>query len=346
MNTKEILEKILEKIDLDEGISEEVADSIINGEQSEIVTSAILVALRAKGESEQEILGFAKSMRKHMIKVDFPQGIDTAGTGGDFMHTINVSTASAILLSLRVPVLKHGNRSVSSKTGSADFLERLGYNIYLSPEQVKSAVIKSNFAFLFAQLYHPAMKNVANVRKTLGVRTIFNLLGPLTNPASVERQVIGVFSINYARKMAEALHKLRTTKSAVVFGEPGIDEVSLSGLTHVILVEKDIDEIRLSPEDFGVRNRVSIEKLQASSTEESVEKVIRAFLGLDRDVLDFIAVNSSVAYYVAGVVKDFKDGYELAINDTSEVITKVNEVIKASGGDVSPFLKVLEKVKK
>ncbi|WP_256201738.1 anthranilate phosphoribosyltransferase [Sulfuracidifex metallicus] len=198
------LRKLVEKRDLTSDEAFYIASSIMKGELPDALVAGILIALRMKGETPDEIASFVRSMRSFMIKAEgSPNSIDTAGTGGDGMNTVNVSTASAIAVSSVVPVFKHGNRAVSSSSGSADVLEAFGYDINVKPEEVSPLVRKTNFVFLFAQLYHPAMRNVAPIRKTLGVRTLFNVLGPFTNPASVKRQVIGVFSKDYMNVLIE-----------------------------------------------------------------------------------------------------------------------------------------------
>ncbi|MFP3223281.1 MAG: anthranilate phosphoribosyltransferase, partial [Nitrososphaeria archaeon] len=239
MNLSEMLEMLLKGKDLSITESSEIASAIIKGELTEAQTSAILVALRAKGESPDEIAGYAISMRNSSIRVGpWYDAVDTAGTGGDGIGTFNASTASAIIISRVIRVAKHGNRGVSSRSGSADFLEALGYNIIVRPEEAENLLRNSGFVFLFAQLYHPSMKNVAPVRKALGIRTIFNMLGPLTNPAGVKRQVVGVFSTKFMVPIAEAFVKLGAENIYLVHGHPGIDEVSVSGQTSVIKVKR------------------------------------------------------------------------------------------------------------
>lgn len=343
MNINEILKKIVDKKSLTVEEAEGLAKQIINGQIPEILTSAILVALRMKGESSDEIVGFAKAMREMAIKINVPNAVDTAGTGGDGFGTVNVSTAVAILLSLINPVAKHGNKAISSKSGSADFLEALGYNITIGPERAKELISKYNFVFLFAPLYHPAMKNVANVRRTLGIRTIFNILGPLTNPAGAKYQLMGVFSKDYADLLAESISVMDFDKVILVHGEPGIDEVTLQGKTYLYIVKKSsIEKLTLNVSDFGI-DKVPIDKLIANSAEDSAIRVLRASIGKDEYVEKFIRVNASVGLFLLGKVSDFKEGYNYAGELLKEnFVEKIKELISANG-DVNKLNNLLVK---
>ncbi|ARM76529.1 anthranilate phosphoribosyltransferase [Acidianus manzaensis] len=342
MNFRDILNKIVERKDLTEEEAEEVSNNIMKGSLNEILTTAILVSLRTKGESSEEIAGFAKSMRNNAIRISLGSALDTAGTGGDGLGTINVSTISAILVSQKYPVAKHGNRAASSKSGSADFLETLGYNISVPPEKAVELFSKTNFVFLFAQLYHPAMKNVANVRKTLGIRTIFNLLGPLTNPALVKRQVMGIFSEDYMLKVAEAAVKLDYEKLVMVNGYPGIDEVSPLGKTTIYEISHD--KVEKYTEDFTeiIKNEVKIDDLLVKNSEESAIKILRGIKGKDKAISEFIKVNSAVALYAAGLVKDYKDGYEYSSQLISSSLDKLREII-SNNGDLNKFNQLMAK---
>ncbi|WP_338601533.1 anthranilate phosphoribosyltransferase [Sulfolobus tengchongensis] len=331
MNINEILKKLINKSNLEIEEAEELAKAIIRGDVPEILTSAILVALRMKGESISEIVGFARAMRELAIKIDVHNAIDTAGTGGDGLSTVNVSTASAILLSLVNPVAKHGNRAVSGKSGSADVLEALGYNIVVPPEKAKELIHKTNFVFLFAQYYHPAMKNVANVRRTLGIRTIFNILGPLTNPANAKYQLMGVFSKDYLNLLSKSALELDFKKIVLVHGEPGIDEVSPIGKTFLSIVTNgNIEEITINVTDFGI-SPIPIDRLIVNSSEDSAIKIIRAFLGKDEDVARFLRINTAVGLFVLDKVSDFREGYEYAGYLIDKSIDKLNEIISLNG---------------
>jgi len=279
-------------------------------QESEVRIAAYLTALQSKGYTGEEIAGLAKAMRDMARRVSLGTVADTAGTGGDGTATINVSTASALILSSFTKVAKHGNVSVTSKSGSADVLEALGFNIRITPERAQEMIERTNFTFLFAPLYHKALKPVMPVRKALRVKTVFNVLGPLANPAEPAYQVVGVNSPQLVDKMARALSLLRVKRALVLHGS-GMDEVSPSGATIVAEVrEKRIQSYTLTPEDFGVqRTRV----LPCASPEESAVR-IRAVLagnGKEED-RNFILINASAALYSAGVARDFRDGVELA----------------------------------
>ncbi len=334
MSSKELLNKVTEKIDLEESEAEEVANSIMSGSMPEILSAAFLSALKTKGESVNEISGFAKSMRSHALKVSLGDAIDTAGTGGDGYGTVNVSTISAILVSQIYPVIKHGNRAASSKSGSADLLETLGYNINVTPESAKSLFNRYKFVFLFAQLYHPAMKNVANVRKTLGIRTIFNILGPLTNPAGIKKQIIGVFSKTYLEKIITAGLSLGYERLLLVHGEPGIDEVSPCGNTYVYeLKGNKIDSYTVNYSEF-LKERIPIDKITVKDSKDSAIRILRAINNKDEYIKNFIKINSAFSLYVTGITKDLYDSYELSSQLFETIYSKIYEIIEGNG-DIS-----------
>jgi anthranilate phosphoribosyltransferase len=334
MSSKDLLNKVTERLDLEESEAEEIASGIMSASIPEIVSAAFLSALKTKGESVSEISGFAKSMRSHALKVYLGDAIDTAGTGGDGYGTVNVSTISAILISQVYPVAKHGNRAASSKSGSADLLETLGYNINVTPERAKTLFDKHKFVFLFAQVYHPAMKNVANVRKTLGIRTIFNILGPLTNPAGVKKQMTGVFSKSYLEKIANAGLNLGYERLLLVHGEPGIDEVSPCGNTYVYeLKGNKIDSYTVNYLEF-IKEKISIDKLTVKDSKDSAIRILRAINNKDENIKNFVKMNSAFAIYTAGLTKDLYDGYELASQLFDTVYDKIYEIIE-DNGDIS-----------
>ncbi|NON61481.1 anthranilate phosphoribosyltransferase [Acidianus sp. RZ1] len=340
MSFRQYLEKLTQKQDLSKQEALEVANLIMEGKLNDIIISALLTSLKTKGESAEEIAGFVSSMRDHAVKIYLGDALDTAGTGGDGMHTINVSTISAILVSQVYPVIKHGNRAASSSSGSADFLETLGYNITMSPEKSAEVFRKTKFTFLFAQLYHPAMRNVANVRKTLGIRTIFNLLGPLTNPAMTRRQVMGIFSMNFMDKIAEASVMLGYEKLLLVYGHPGIDEVSPVGPTTIYEISEN--KIEKYSVDFSelINGKVKMENLIVKNSEESVIKSLRALLGKDNEVLEFIKINTAVAIYAAGKAKSYDDAYEISTQLAMTGLGKIQEIIQ-EGGNIDRFKSLL-----
>jgi anthranilate phosphoribosyltransferase len=308
-----------------------LADLIMQGNLPEAVVGGLLVALRMKGETPEEIAGFAASMRQHSLKVRLGDALDTAGTGGDGLGTLNVSTAVAILVSQVYPVAKHGNRAASSKSGSADFLEALGYNIEVPPQRAEVLFKNHGFVFLFAQQYHPSMRNVASTRKALGIRTIFNILGPLTNPAGVKRQLLGVFSRDFMLRIAMASTLLGYEKLVLVHGEPGLDEISPSGRTFVVEVRGSrLEEYVIDSQDL-LRRPIDIVRLQVNSAEESAIRVLRASVGKDKEAEEFIKLNSSMVLYTAGKVKDLKDGYELSAQLLEGVPKKIQEIVADNG---------------
>ncbi|MFP3166425.1 MAG: anthranilate phosphoribosyltransferase [Nitrososphaeria archaeon] len=333
MNLSEMLEMLLKGKDLSITESSEIASAIIKGELTEAQTSAILVALRAKGESPDEIAGFAISMRNSSVRVGpWYDAVDTAGTGGDGIGTFNASTASAIIISRVIRVAKHGNRGVSSRSGSADFLEALGYNIIVRPEEAENLLRNSGFVFLFAQLYHPSMKNVAPVRKALGIRTIFNMLGPLTNPAGVKRQVVGVFSTKFMVPIAEAFVKLGAENIYLVHGHPGIDEVSVSGQTSVIKVKrKGYESFNITIEDLRLREPVRPDILKVNSPEESALRFVKALKGKDNAIRKFVSVNAAIALLASESVKSISDGLDLADQLIGDGLETLKDVISSHG---------------
>jgi len=270
----------------------------------------LLTSLRAKGETFAEVAGAAEALRRRMVRVRTRREglIDTCGTGGDGSRTFNISTAAAIVTAAAgVPVAKHGNRSITSRTGSADVLAALGINVEASTERVEACLDELGIGFCFAPLMHPSMKAVAAVRKQLGVPTIFNLLGPLCNPAGAPYQVIGVSRPDVHRLMANALALLGTRRAIFVRGDDGLDEVSLSGVTHVIEVRDGaLREFQWTPEEFGLRP-ADRSRMLVDSPEESAA-VIRAVLsGEHGPPRDIVLLNAAAALWTAGKVSDLRE---------------------------------------
>lgn len=343
MSYNTALRRVVEGYSLSEEEARELATGIINGAIPDVIVSAILVALRMKGESPEEIVGFAKAMREKALRIEASHAIDVVGTGGDGIGTLNVSTATAILTSIVHPVAKHGNRAVSGRSGAADVLEALGYRIDVEPQQAAELLRKTGFVFLFAPRYHPAMKNVAPIRKALGIRTIFNVLGPLTNPGGTKRQVIGVFSNSFAKTVAEAVRRLGYEHVVVVHGEPGMDEVSPAGKTHVYEVRGDkVEYYTVEPEDFGV-SRISVERLIVSDSTESAVRILRASKGLDKYAEIFIKLNTAFALYIAHVVRDPRDGFEYADQLLPMLVNRIESLVKYNG-DVRKFEELMRMI--
>jgi anthranilate phosphoribosyltransferase len=293
---------------------------VMSGELTHAQMAAILVALRIKGESVDEIAAAASVMRELSTKVATlasPHLIDTCGTGGDGIQTFNVSTVSALVAAAAgAKVAKHGGRSVSSSCGSADVLEALGVNVNLTPAQVASAVEEIGIGFMFAPNHHSAMKHAAPVRRELGVRTLFNLLGPLTNPANAKRQIMGVFSPALTVKLAQVLQQLGSEHVLVVCGADGMDEISFTGDSHVAeLKNGQVSEYTINPAQFGlpVHSLASIQIDNAEQSKAMILAVLNGELGAARDI---VLLNAGAAIYVAGLA----DSLAAGINKAAEVI--------------------------
>ncbi len=290
-------------------------EEILSGRAAEAQIVEFLSALREKGETEEEIVGFATVMRRHARPI-FPNGVpdgwrlvDTCGTGGDATGTFNVSTCAAFVVAgAGVRVAKHGNRSISSRCGSADVLEALGVNLLTPPERVAECIEKVGIGFLFAPALHTAMKHAMPARRRLGGRTVFNLLGPLTNPAGARAQVMGVFAADKVGLVAGALAKLGVEHAFVVHGADGLDEVSLSGETHVAEVNYGtVRNYTVTPEDFGLP-RANLHELTGGEAAENAA-IIRRILGGERGPRrDIVLANASAALVAAGAAADFRAG--------------------------------------
>ena len=304
----------------------ELLDAVMLGAVSPVQAASAFTAMRVRGETVEEITGFARTMRRHALRVDIAPGgpvIDTCGTGGDGAGTFNVSTTAAFVAAgAGARIAKHGNRSMSSRCGSADLLEGLGARITLSPQQVAACVEASGFGFMFAQAYHPAMRHVAPVRRELGFRTVFNLLGPLTNPAGATRQVIGVGDRAVARKMVEVLANLDCERVWVVTSSDGMDELTLAGPNSVQGYDRrtgDITEWMLDPADLGLSGSTAAD-LAGGDIGDNVA-ITRAILAGERGPRrDTVVLNAAAALVVAGLVNELGEGVaraQWAIDDGS-----------------------------
>ncbi|MBM3761902.1 MAG: anthranilate phosphoribosyltransferase [Acidobacteria bacterium] len=294
----------------------EAMDAILEGEVSTPLIAAFLAATKVLGDGVDEVTGFAEAMRAKVSPVVPPAGavvLDTCGTGGDGLSTFNISTAVAIVVAAcGVHVAKHGNRAFSSHTGSADVLEILGVNVDLTPEQMSKCLAEAGIAFLYAPNVHPAMKHASAARRELKMRTVFNLLGPLSNPAGAQHQLIGAPNFEAARIMAQALSQLGTTKSIIAHGEDGLDEVTTTGRSMVYDVEgNSITRRAIKPEDFGVP-KASIDELYAANGEQSAQDILGILDTQPSAKMDIVLVNASTALFAAGVVADFKSGVSKA----------------------------------
>ncbi|WP_078596914.1 anthranilate phosphoribosyltransferase [Evansella clarkii] len=310
-----VMENFLNTKSLSEEAAKELLLSMLNGELNDEQISAVLAVLRHRGETADEIAGFAKGMKESALEVTPPFPVlDTCGTGGDGSGTYNISTGAAILLSsLGVPVAKHGNRSVSSKTGSADVLDYLGISIQAKEEEAIEKLKTDNLCFLYAPIYHSAMKEVAKARKQLGVKTIFNLLGPLTNPAGASRRLIGVYSRHAAVKMARAAIKLGVERAMFVTGDDGLDEITITGKTYVYEIQRGrLTEYLFSPEDAGL-NRGDIKPALVETAEESGKMIESVLKGEGpEEAENILLLNAGAALYVYGAVSSIAEGVHAA----------------------------------
>ena len=291
---------------------------IMRGEVSPSMTAAILTGLRVKKETVGEIAAAAQVMREFALKVPTPRYahfVDIVGTGGDGAHTFNISTAAMFVAAAAgAKVAKHGNRSVSSSSGSADVLEALGVNLQLGPEQIAECIAETGIGFMFAPNHHPAMKNVAAVRKEMGVRTIFNILGPLTNPAGAPNILMGVFHPDLVGIQVRVLQRLGIERALVVWGRDGMDELSLGAATLVgELRDGAVREYDVHPEDFGFAMSAS-RNLRVGNAEESKERLLEALDNRKGIARDIVAFNAGAALYAAGVVDRFDDGIARALS--------------------------------
>ncbi len=306
---------------------------IMSGEAEPVQIAGFLVGLRMKGETVHEIAGCAKAMIEKAVKVDYCHEnlTDTCGTGGDSVGTFNISTASAIVASAAgVKVAKHGNRAVSSKCGSADVLKELGVNIELNPEQAKICLEELGIAFIFAPLYHTAMKYAAPVRQSLGVRTVFNVLGPLTNPVGARKQVVGVFSENLTDKIAFVLKELGAKHTLVVHGAGGIDEISIAGHTKISeLKDGNVKTYEIVPEDFGFK-RWDINLILGGDAKVNAKIIKRVLDGEEGPQRDVVLLNSGAAIYVSGLASSISDGIKMAQEaiDSGRAKKKLEELVR------------------
>jgi len=311
----EALKKIIEgeNLPLQEMVS--VMNEVMEGEATPAQIAAFITALRIKVETVDEITGAATVMREKSTKINPGEGtvVDTCGTGGDGANTFNISTASAFVVAgCGVKVAKHGNRSVSSKCGSADVLKALGVNIEADIKTVEKCIDKVGIGFLFAPLLHGAMKHAAPVRKEIGIRTVFNILGPLTNPAGAKRQVIGVYDGALTEVMAKVLLKLGSEKAYIVHGSDGLDEITITGDTKVSELDKgSVKTYSINPEDFGVK-KAKLEDIRGGDAEENA-KIIESVLGGEiGPKSDIVALNAGAAIAASGVAYSINDGYIMA----------------------------------
>jgi anthranilate phosphoribosyltransferase len=332
---KEAIAKVVERIDLEEDEMSEVVEEMMEGEATPGQIASFLVALRMKGESVPEITGAAKVLLDKATKISSRHEVivDLCGTGGDRQGTFNVSTAAAFVVAgAGVPVAKHGNRSVSSYVGSADVLEALGADISHSPEVARKCLDEAGIVFLFAPLYHPAMKNVAGPRKEIGVRTIFNILGPIANPAGVRHQVVGVYAEVLLDPIVKVLRNLGHKSAMVVHGSDSMDEITVTGKTVVAeLRDGMVRKYQLDPSDLGIK-RWSAADLKGGRTAKENARILKSVLkgeesGAKRDI---VLINAAAAIYVSETSPDMKEALERAVDsiDSGKALSKLDELVK------------------
>ena len=310
---------------------------IMAGDFSEIQLSAILASLRARGESIEEIIGATKAMRNHSRKiVGDEDAIDIVGTGGDGKGTLNISTASAIVVSgVGIKVAKHGNKNISSQSGAANILENLGVNIMMKPEVAQRCLEDIGICFMMAPIFHPAMKNVMSVRNDLGIRTVFNILGPMTNPAGVKKQLTGTFSETLLEPMAKTLLSLGTESAWLVHGGDGTDEISISDLTKIVEIKDGIiKRFTLNPTDFGFKLK-PFSELVGGNPEFNAAQLMNLLEGQSGAYRDSVLLNSAAAIFISGLANNLKEGIILAERsiDEGKALNKLNQLKKISFQD-------------
>lgn len=344
---KEIIAKLARAEDLSEQESAAAMTEIMEGRATEAQMAAFLMGLRLKGETVSEITGCARVMREKALRIEINKEmidldrddinfdretiIDTCGTGGDGTNTFNVSTATALVVAGGgCLVAKHGNRSVSSQCGSADVVRSLGVNIDITPEKVKSCVEQVGVGFFYAPLYHSAMKYALPVRAQLGIRTIFNLLGPLTNPAGANVQVLGVYNANLTEKMANVLLNMGTRSALVVYGEGSFDEVSIAGKTFVSQVKDGrVINYQVQPEDFNMQ-RASLIDIRGGNAEKNAEIILSILKGKEGAPRDMVVLNAGAAFMASGRKDSWKEGiaYAVEVIESGRALAKLKSLIE------------------
>ena len=331
---KEAISTLMNNENLSYDTAYTVMDEIMSGNVTDIEISSYLTALSMKGETVDEIAGSAASMRKHAVTIS-PEGdvLEIVGTGGDKSNSFNISTTSALVLAAAgIPVAKHGNRAASSESGAADVLEALGVNITISPEQSKEILDKAGICFLFAQKYHSAMKYVAPVRKTLGIRTIFNILGPLANPANATFQVMGVYDEALVEPLSDVLSKLGVKKGMTVYGTDCLDEISMSAPTKVCEFRNGEKKVyTINPADYGF-TLCSKDELIGGTAEENAKITLDILNGVKGPKRDAVVLNSAAGIYIARDDVSLKEAITIAEEtiDSGKALAKLNEFIALS----------------
>lgn len=329
---KEAIQKIINRENLTEEEATAVMREIMQGQATEAQIASYITALRMKGETVEEITGSAKVMREFATKIDRPKDkivVDTCGTGGDALKTFNISTVTAFVVAgSGVLVAKHGNRSVSSACGSADVVEKLGIKLELRKEEAEECLLKVGIVFLFAPIWHTAMKYAIGPRRQIGIRTIFNVLGPLCNPANADAQLLGVYSAELCEPLANVLKNLKLKHAFVVHSTDGLDEISTTSETEIVeLKENKIYRYNIKPEDFGI-NRAKLSDLVAGDIDTNVRILLDVLNGKKCPQRDIVVLNSAFVLVGSGKAKSFTDGIKLAEEsiDTGKALQKLEEL--------------------
>ena len=332
--------QVVDNKSLTEKVAYDAMALVMDGQATPAQLGALLVGLRMKGETVEELTGFARAMRERCALIQpRVEGrlTDTCGTGGAPIKTFNVSTLSAFVAAgAGIPIAKHGNRAVTSKCGSADVLEALGANLALEPDRVKRVIENVGVGFLFAPNFHPAMRHAVGPRRELGIRTVFNILGPLTNPAGAKGQVLGVYHPSLVPKMTQVLANLGVQEALVVHGEGGLDEVSPLGPTRVGQVrDGEVSFFSINPEEFGFK-RVSPDDVSGGDPKESAELFLRVLRGEDGARANTVLMNAAAAALVGGRAKDLKEGVAVAKESiaSGKALEKLRGFVKATGGEL------------
>ncbi|HYB20704.1 MAG TPA: anthranilate phosphoribosyltransferase [Thermodesulfobacteriota bacterium] len=334
---KRFIAKVAEGQDLPEEEAAQAMAHIMEGEGLPTQIASFLTALRMKGETIQEITGFARTMRARAVRIQAREGewvVDTCGTGGDGVGTFNISTAVALVAAGGdLTVAKHGNRSVSSQSGSADVLEALGVNLALHPERVEASLQEHRLAFLFAPTFHPAMKHAVGPRKEIGIRTVFNLLGPLTNPAGATVHLLGVYREDLTRPVAEVLKSLGSKAAFVVHGIDHSDEISITGKTIISrLQDGAIEDYQIEPEDAGLK-KAKLEAIRGGKPNENAYMIKKILAGEDGPRRDAVLLNAAAVFVASGKVSGLKEGVKMAREsiDSGKAKKKLEDFIRFSG---------------
>lgn len=331
---KEAINLLVGGINLSEAEMAECMQEIMEGRATDAQIGSFLTALRIKGETVEEITGAARIMRDKAAKIRSPEGVlDTCGTGGDMSHTFNISTTVAVVVAAGgVAVAKHGNKAVSSRSGSADLLAALGIRIDLTPDKVEKCLFETGFGFLFAPLFHPAMKYAIGPRREMGLRTIFNILGPITNPAGAKRQILGVFTAKLTETLATVLGNLGAEDAMVVHGEDGLDEITNTDGTRVSRFSNGkVENLILSPEDFGLERGKREDLVGGDDQENAIitRQILSGEPGARRDI---VLMNAAAGFMVAGRASDAKVAVAMAQEaiDSGRALKKLEEIRKIS----------------